>query len=262
MFNFYEDLRFMKRTKIVAIKQDLKSLFIQLSDHRLLSIPKSQLGLNDKREVSTQDIFHVDGTGQIVFCESLNFRLSLEDILSPYDLSETVTKQFHFEDFKYIGNLEIQRILPEIDHKDLIQAILHQDSEILPHITANMSKRAAQLLRDDISYLNKLEHADHLASKLQIEKVVNRLIDAGKIELDKSRIIDRSSLLNETSISKKVKSKVKIKKTKFQINYVILFILAITFLIIFYTASEYFKLKKQIELSNKIKTIQTIDESY
>lgn len=252
----------MKRTHIVAVKQDLKSLFVQLSDHRLLSIPKAQLGLDHTKEVTTQDIFDIDTSGQIVFCDNLSFRLSLDDILSPYDLSEAVSKGFHFEDFKYISNRGIQRILPELDHKDLTQAILHPDSEVLPHITVNMSKRAAQSLKDDISYINKLEHADHLASKVEIEKIVNGLIDAGKISLDKSEIANRTQTQNDDSSSKKSKVKVKPKKPKFQINPVIVFILGVTFSIIGYTANEYFKLKKRIELSNKIKAVKTIDDSY
>ncbi|MCO4780687.1 MAG: hypothetical protein KC646_00075 [Candidatus Cloacimonetes bacterium] len=249
----------MQKTKIIAVNQDLNSLFIQLSDYRLLSLPKAQLQLKSSGEVSTQDIFHVDDAGQFIYCDSLNFRLSIDDILSPYNIQEAISKLFHFEDFKFMSNRSIQRILPEIDHKDLIQAILHQDSDILPHITVNMSKRAAQMLKDDISYINKLEHADHLASKMEIEKVVNQLLDSSEISLDKSEVQNRES---SPKVQVNKAKKIVKKKPKFQINYVIVAILAITFSIIFYTASEYFKLKKRIEISNKIKAVKTLGDSY
>jgi hypothetical protein len=252
----------MKRIKIVAVSQDIKSLFIQLSDYRMLSIPKTLLQLKSSGEVSTQDIFHVDNTGQLIYCDSLNFRLSIDDILSPYNIQEAVSKLFHFEDFKYMDNRGIQRTLPEIDHKDLIQALLHQDSEILPHITANMSRRAAQMLQDDISFIDKLEHADHLASKIEIENVVNKLLESGDIVLNKTEIANRSSEADLDGQSKKKKSRPQKSKPKFQINYPILAILIIMVAIIAYTANEYFTLKRRIELNNRIKTVKTIDDSY
>ena len=70
------------------------------------------------------------------------------------DLANEIKRlMFLFEDIIYIDDRSIQRILREVDKKDLALALKGADQKIKEKIFKNMSERAAAMLQEEIQYM-------------------------------------------------------------------------------------------------------------
>jgi len=98
------------------------------------------------------------------------------------ELAEEIRKRmFVFEDIITLDDRSIQKVLREVDSKDLALALKTASEEVASRIYRNMSKRAAEMLKEDIDYLGPVRLRDVEETQQKIVAVIRRLEDTGEI---------------------------------------------------------------------------------
>ncbi len=90
---------------------------------------------------------------------------------------------FVFENLKDVDDRGIQALLREVSSEVLVVALKGADEELKEKIFKNMSKRAAELLRDDLETKPPMRLADVEAAQKEILITARRMADAGEIML-------------------------------------------------------------------------------
>jgi len=104
--------------------------------------------------------------------------LEIEDA----DLAEDIRKRmFVFEDILQLDNRAIQRFLREVDNSLLALALKGATEEVQNVIYNNMSKRLAEMIREDIEYMGPVRLKDVEEAQQKIVNVIRKLEDAGEI---------------------------------------------------------------------------------
>jgi len=98
------------------------------------------------------------------------------------ELAEEIRKRmFVFEDIILLDDRSIQKVLREVDSKDLAMALKTASEEVSARIYKNMSKRAAEMLREDIEYMGPVRLRDIEETQQKIVAIIRRLEDMGEI---------------------------------------------------------------------------------
>jgi len=107
----------------------------------------------------------------------------LEELeISDPDLTEEIRKLlFVFEDIIKLPDSSIQRVLREVDPKDLAKAMKGTNEDVQQRIFKNMSKRASDMLQDEIKYMGPIRLRDVEDSQQKIVQIIRRLDEAGEI---------------------------------------------------------------------------------
>ena len=109
---------------------------------------------------------------------SLLENLSQEDP----DLVEEIRRlMFVFEDATKLADRDIQSLLKNIENSQWAMALKGASEELKDKVLNNMSKRAADMLREEMEYLGAVRLSDVEQMQQQIVDVVRRLEDAGEI---------------------------------------------------------------------------------
>ncbi|WP_100655805.1 flagellar motor switch protein FliG [Alteromonas flava] len=90
---------------------------------------------------------------------------------------------FVFDNLVDVDDRGIQAILREVQQESLLKAIKGADDELKEKITKNMSKRAAEMLLDDLEALGPVRISEVETAQKEILSVARRLADAGEIML-------------------------------------------------------------------------------
>lgn len=90
---------------------------------------------------------------------------------------------FVFDNLKDVDDRGIQALLREVSSDNLILALKGSDEELKEKIFKNMSKRAAELLRDDLEAKGPVKVSEVEASQKEILTIARRMADAGEISL-------------------------------------------------------------------------------
>jgi len=90
---------------------------------------------------------------------------------------------FVFENLNEVDDKAIQALLREVSSDVLILALKGADDNLQEKIFANMSKRAAELLRDDLEAKGPVKVADVETAQKEILTIARRMADAGEIQL-------------------------------------------------------------------------------
>jgi flagellar motor switch protein FliG len=88
---------------------------------------------------------------------------------------------FLFDDLVYIEDRGIQRILREVDKNDLALSLKVADEKLKDKIFNNMSERAKELLKEELSYLGPVRLKEVEAAQTRIVEIVKQLEDQGEI---------------------------------------------------------------------------------
>ena len=111
---------------------------------------------------------------------SLLENLSREDA----DLVEEIRRlMFVFDDINGLGNKEIQVLLKNVEGSQWAMALKGASPELKEKILNNMSKRAADMLREEMEYLGPVKLSSVEQMQQQIVDTVRRLEDAGEITI-------------------------------------------------------------------------------
>jgi flagellar motor switch protein FliG len=97
-------------------------------------------------------------------------------------LAETIRSQmFTFEDVIQVDDRGIQRLLKEVDQKDLVLGLKSASPDLSAKIYKNMSERAAGLIKEEISFLGPTRLRDVEDAQRRITEVVRRLEEQGEL---------------------------------------------------------------------------------
>ena len=90
---------------------------------------------------------------------------------------------FVFDNLLEIGDRDIQTILREISSDSLVLALKGSEEELKEKIFKNMSKRAAEMLRDDLESKGPVKISDVEGAQKEILSIARRLAESGDISL-------------------------------------------------------------------------------
>ena len=90
---------------------------------------------------------------------------------------------FVFENLVDVDDRGIQTLLREVQQDILMKALKGTDENLKEKILRNMSKRAAELLQDDLEAMGPVRVSDVEAAQKEILSIARRLSDAGEIML-------------------------------------------------------------------------------
>lgn len=151
-----------------------------------------EAGLNKKADVSLSQEMRSSG-GPAAVAKLLNMAQGgLEEKLleSIQERNEELAERikalmFVFEDLLQIDSKGIQRVLREVESKDLALALKAASDELKEHIKSNMSERAAEALEEEIELLGPVRVSDVDAAHGRIIEVVRQLDQAGEIMIQR-----------------------------------------------------------------------------
>ncbi|MCR5347304.1 MAG: flagellar motor switch protein FliG [Fretibacterium sp.] len=98
------------------------------------------------------------------------------------ELAEEIKKRlFVFEDIMRLDDRSLQRILREVDMKELSLALKGATEELKTKFFKNMSKRAAEMLQEDMEYMGPVRVKDVEEAQQKVVNVVRGLEEQGEI---------------------------------------------------------------------------------
>lgn len=102
------------------------------------------------------------------------------------ELSEEIKKlMFVFEDIINMDDRSIQMVLREVDGKDLALALKGSSEEVSGKVKRNMSKRASEMLEEDMAFLGPVRLRDVEEAQMRIVNIIRRLEDTGEIVISR-----------------------------------------------------------------------------
>ena len=100
------------------------------------------------------------------------------------DLVEEIRRlMFVFEDITKFSDRDIQTVLKNVEGSQWAMALKGASEELKEKILANMSKRAATLLQEEMEYLGPVRASNVEQVQQQIVDIIRRLEDAGEITI-------------------------------------------------------------------------------
>jgi flagellar motor switch protein FliG len=88
---------------------------------------------------------------------------------------------FVFEDIVMLDDRSIQKVMREVDAQELSKALKSVDTEVQDKIYRNMSKRAAQMLKEDMEFMGPIRLKDVEEAQQKIVAIIRHLEDTGEI---------------------------------------------------------------------------------
>jgi flagellar motor switch protein FliG len=92
-------------------------------------------------------------------------------------------KMFTFEDLRSLDSNAIQKVLREVDMRDLAVSLKTASDELKATLLGAISKRAAETVNEEMSFLGAVKLKDIEGAQLRIIEVVRRLEAEGEIDV-------------------------------------------------------------------------------
>lgn len=108
------------------------------------------------------------------------------DATVPEVADQIRSKMFLFEDIAKLDDRTIQRIIRELDLKDLAKALKGAKEDMRTAIYRNMSSRAAEMLQDELETMGPMRSDQISRSQRNIVSVVRRLEEQEEIVINRS----------------------------------------------------------------------------
>ncbi len=138
----------------------------------------------------SQSVSKIGGSKSLAnILNRLNVNLTKEileqiEINDPDVAAEVKRLMFMFEDIINIQDRDIQKILKEVDRKDLALALKVADENLRNKIFSNMSERAADLLKEELQYMGMVKLKEVEAAQSKIIDIIKSLEESGEISLN------------------------------------------------------------------------------
>ena len=116
-------------------------------------------------------------------CSTAEAKIILESIeqKNPQLAGEIKRLMFLFEDLLFVDDKGIQRILREVDKKDLAMSMKVADESLKDKIFKNMSERAREILQEELQFMGPVRLKEVEAAQTRIVSIVRQLEDQGEI---------------------------------------------------------------------------------
>ena len=138
----------------------------------------------------SQSISKVDGTKSLAtILNRTSIALSKEILEKMGELDDEIAQEvkklmFLFDDIIGIQDKDIQKVLREVERKDLAIALKTADDDLKNKIFSNMSERAADLLKEELEYMGMIKLKEVEAAQARIINVIKSLEESGEIVLN------------------------------------------------------------------------------
>jgi flagellar motor switch protein FliG len=100
---------------------------------------------------------------------------------NPELATEIKNLMFVFEDILLLDDRSMQRVMKEIDTKELGLALKGASEEVQIKFFKNMSARAGEMIKEEMEYMGPVRLKDVEESQQRIVDVIRRLEDDGEI---------------------------------------------------------------------------------
>ncbi|MEE3392248.1 MAG: flagellar motor switch protein FliG [Lachnospiraceae bacterium] len=98
------------------------------------------------------------------------------------ELADSIRKKmFVFEDILSLDDRSVQRVLREVDNNDLSIALKGSNEQVQNLIFNNLSKRLAQMIKEDMEFMGPVRMKDVEDAQQKIVNIIRKLEDAGEI---------------------------------------------------------------------------------
>lgn len=94
-------------------------------------------------------------------------------------------KMFVFEDVLLLDDRAIQRVLREVDNNDLAIALKGANEEVQNAIFNNLSKRLAEMIKEDMEFMGPVRMKDVEEAQQKIVNIIRRLEDSAEIVISR-----------------------------------------------------------------------------
>ena len=88
---------------------------------------------------------------------------------------------FTFDDIILLQDRSIQKVLKEIDQKELAMALKGASDEVKDKVFTNMSSRASDFIKEEMEYMGPVRLKGVEEAQQRIVGVIRRLEEAGEI---------------------------------------------------------------------------------
>ncbi len=89
-----------------------------------------------------------------------------------------------FEDLIHMHDKDLQKVLQNIERKDLVLALKTADEKLKNKIFSNMSERASDLLKEELQYMGMVKLKEVEAAQARIMETVKTMEENGEISLN------------------------------------------------------------------------------
>lgn len=104
------------------------------------------------------------------------------------ELAEEIKKlMFVFEDIVLLDDRSMQIVLRQVDTKELALAMKSTTEDATNKIFKNMSKRAAEMLKEELSYMGPVKIRDVEEAQMKVVNVIRSLEDKGEIVINRGQ---------------------------------------------------------------------------
>lgn len=107
------------------------------------------------------------------------------EVEEPELADEIRKKMFVFEDILLLDDRAIQRVLRDVDNNDLAIACKGSTEEVQNAIFGNMSKRLAEMIREDMEFMGPVRMKDVEEAQQKIVNIIRKLEDSGEIVISR-----------------------------------------------------------------------------
>ena len=107
------------------------------------------------------------------------------EVEEPELADEIRKKMFVFEDILLLDDRSIQRVLRDVDNNDLAIACKGSTEEVQNAIFGNMSKRLAEMIREDMEFMGPVRMKDVEEAQQKIVNIIRKLEASGEIVISR-----------------------------------------------------------------------------
>ncbi len=100
---------------------------------------------------------------------------------APELATEMKNLMFVFEDIVQLDDRSIQKVLKEVDNKDLALALKHVNPDVKARVLANMSERASETIQEEIEYMGPVRLKEVEVAQQQVVDIIRRLEEQGQV---------------------------------------------------------------------------------
>jgi flagellar motor switch protein FliG len=109
------------------------------------------------------------------------------EVDNPELAEEIKRRMFVFEDIVTLDDRSLQMVLRDVDSKDLSLALKGTQPEVSEKIYKNMSKRAADMLREELEFMGPVKIRDVEEAQLKVVNVIRALEEKGDITVSRGQ---------------------------------------------------------------------------
>lgn len=176
---FPEELRTDVLMRIASIGK-VSPAVVQQIEQVVDQIAEATLSQNMAMAGGAQIVASILNKSTVATAKTLMDQIEGKD---PNLANEIKRLMFLFDDIVMIDDRGIQRILRDVDKRDLALALKASDDKIRTKIFKNMSERASQVIKEELEFMGPVKLKEVESAQMRIVDVIKKLEEADEISI-------------------------------------------------------------------------------